>query len=255
MAVWLILLSCGYLLALCHGSLGAHSLLPIALLALAYSAVHYPRLRGLGHALFVSIALALALHLLPGFDNGRVIDAAMFSRGATAFTLYLNLDKPLAGFWLLLACPWLVFRRPGALPVLAGLLLGTTALVLTAGVLLGTLTWAVKWPEGAWLWVANNLLLVCIVEELLFRGYLQGGLSRVLQGRYGGDISALLAASALFGAAHLGAGWQWALLATAAGVGYGLAYRHAGLLGAVTCHFGVNLVHFGLFTYPMLAPQ
>ncbi|MGB9092022.1 MAG: CPBP family glutamic-type intramembrane protease, partial [Pseudomonas farsensis] len=55
------------------------------------------------------------------------------------------------------------------------------------------------------------------------------------------------------GLAHAGAGWQWVLLATLAGVGYGLAYRFGGLAAAIATHFGLNLLHFGLFTYPMLA--
>ena len=41
--------------------------------------------------------------------------------------------------------------------------------------------------------------------------------------------------------------------ASIAGVGYGLAYRFGGLGAAVATHFGLNLLHFGLFTYPMLA--
>ena len=44
---------------------------------------------------------------------------------------------------------------------------------------------------------------------------------------------------------------QGSLLAGIAGVGYGLAYRYGGLQAAVVTHFGLNLLHFGLFTYPM----
>ena len=43
------------------------------------------------------------------------------------------------------------------------------------------------------------------------------------------------------------------LLAGLAGVGYGLAYRFGGLAAAIATHFGLNLLHFALFTYPMLA--
>jgi uncharacterized protein len=41
-------------------------------------------------------------------------------------------------------------------------------------------------------------------------------------------------------------------LASLAGIGYGVAYRYGGLLAAVAAHFGLNLVHLGRFTYPML---
>ncbi len=37
-----------------------------------------------------------------------------------------------------------------------------------------------------------------------------------------------------------------------AGIGYGVAFRFGGLTAAVISHFGLNLVHFALFTYPML---
>ncbi|MDT4871696.1 CPBP intramembrane metalloprotease [compost metagenome] len=92
-----------------------------------------------------------------------------------------------------------------------------------------------------------------LVEESLFRGYIQGGLSRAFKHLPQGEHLALLLASLVFGLAHLGAGWQWVLLSGLAGIGYGLAYRFGGLGAAIATHFGLNLLHFGLFTYPMLA--
>ena len=97
--------------------------------------------------------------------------------------------------------------------------------------------------------MANNLLLVSLVEEALFRGYLQGGLQRLI-----GANPALAASALLFGLAHVGGGWAWVALATLAGAGYGLAWRHGGLPAALLAHFGLNLGHFALFTYPQLAP-
>ncbi|ONQ61640.1 CPBP family glutamic-type intramembrane protease, partial [Burkholderia cenocepacia] len=68
-----------------------------------------------------------------------------------------------------------------------------------------------------------------------------------------GPWVALAAGAVLFGAAHAAGGWQWIALGTVAGVGYGLAWRRGGLLAAALAHAGLNVVHFGLFTYPMLA--
>jgi membrane protease YdiL (CAAX protease family) len=126
-------------------------------------------------------------------------------------------------------------------------------LALGGALLLGVIAWAPKWPDAAWLWLLNNLLLVTLVEEALFRGYIQGGLSRYFKNLAQGENLALLLASLVFGLAHAGAGWQWVLLASLAGVGYGLAYRFGGLAAALATHFGLNVLHFGLFTYPMLA--
>ena len=136
--------------------------------------------RYLGHGLFLFMALALAMHWLPGFYNGRGIDPQRFTDDAVRFSMYLNQDKPLIGFWLLLVCPWIVGRRSLRLSVYATALGVTLSSVLALGgaLVLGVISWAPKWPDQAWLWVLNNLLLVTLVEEALFRGYIQGGLSR-----------------------------------------------------------------------------
>lgn len=253
----LALLVAGYGTALINGQLGVAALIPIALLAAAAWWAAPPRpawLRCIGHLLFVVLAIALLMHWLPGFHNWRVIDGVRTTPDAQPFTMYLNFDKPLVGFWLLLVLPWIRPRRSAraSLPAgLAGMLL-TAAVCLAAAAALGKVHWAPKWPDFAWLFLANNLLLVTLTEEALFRGYLQGGLERWLAPRWYGNALALALASVLFGLAHAAGGWQWMVLGTIAGCGYGLAYRHGGLQAAVLAHFGLNLLHFTLFTYPSL---
>ncbi|MCE0460034.1 CPBP family intramembrane glutamic endopeptidase [Pseudomonas uvaldensis] len=255
---YLALLSIGYCLALAYGQLAWTAAISVALLLFAGYAARQqltPVGRFLGHALFLIMALALALHWMPGFFNGRAIPAQRLTDDAVPFAMYFNQDKPLIGFWLLLACPWIVGRPTFRLSVYATALGLTLSAVLALGgaILLGMIQWAPKWPDHAWLWMLNNLLLVTVVEEALFRGYIQGGLSRRFSQLAHGDNLALLLASLLFGLVHVGAGWQWVLLSGLAGVGYGLAYRFGGLGAAIATHFGLNLLHFTLFTYPMLA--
>ncbi|MHC8387437.1 lysostaphin resistance A-like protein [Pseudomonas sp. MDT2-39-1] len=256
--IYLALLSLGYALALTYGQLGWLAGISVALLLVAGFAVRQQKLpiaRFLGHGLFIFLALALAMHWLPGFYNGRGIDPQRFTDDAVPFSMYLNQDKPLIGFWLLLVCPWIVGRRSLRLSAYATALALTLSTVLALGgaLVLGVISWAPKWPDQAGLWVLNNLLLVTLVEEALFRGYIQGGLSRQFKNLPYGENLALLLASLLFGLVHVGAGWQWVLLASLAGIGYGLAYRFGGLGAAIATHFGLNLLHFALFTYPMLA--
>jgi membrane protease YdiL (CAAX protease family) len=255
---YLTLLSAGYVLALTYGQISPQTSIAIILLLLAGFAVQQQRARYghyLGHALFIVLALTLSLHWWPGFHSARMIDQERFTENAVPFSMYLNLDKPLIGFWLLLICPWIIGSHSLAQALKAGALtLGLTAIVTLGGAwLLGIVEWSPKWPPQAWLWINNNLLLVTLVEEALFRGYLQGGLSQRFQNLPYGEHLALLIASLLFGLAHWGAGWEWVLLATLAGAGYGLAYRFGGLAAAIATHFGLNLLHFGLFTYPMMA--
>lgn len=255
--LFLALLSLGYGMALAYGHLGWFAGISVALLLIAAFAARQQKIqfgRCLGHGLFIFLALALALHWLPGFYNGRVIAPQRFTDDALPFSMYLNLDKPLIGFWLLLVCPWIVGQRSLRLSLYATALALTLSAVLALGgaLLLGVIAWAPKWPDQAWIWLLNNLLLVTLVEEALFRGYIQGSLNRCLKNLVHGENLALLLASLLFGLAHAGAGWQWVVLASLAGVGYGLAYRFGGLSAAIATHFGLNLLHFGLFTYPML---
>ncbi|MGY4489834.1 CPBP family intramembrane glutamic endopeptidase [Pseudomonas sp. TE3610] len=244
----LLLLTTGYALALCFGALDSDAIPVFALLTVVAFAAYQPRLKPLAHTLFILLALALAAHLLPGFDNALVIDRQVMSPDAPPFSMALNLDKPLIGFWLLLACPWTVPNTPWRQAAQATVvtLAATSAVVFGLALAVGAVAWQPKWPANGGLWLLNNLLLVCIVEELLFRGYLQQALQRYLPGAMAIAITALL-----FGATHLAGGWQWAVLATLAGIGYGLAFKRGGLWAAIACHLGLNLLHFSLFSYPL----
>lgn len=252
----LTLLIIGYSIALNHGDLSLPAAVFIGLLIMAGICVSQFSQRPVvwfGHGLFIVLAIALASHWLPGFFSSRVIAAERFSPNAAAFSMSLNLDKPLIGVWVLLACPWALpaIRARQVLKTTALTLLGTSALCMSVALLIGMLGWAPKWPPQSTIWLLNNLLLVTLTEELFFRAYLQGGLQQMCKKLPFGRTLALCGAATLFGLAHFGGGWQWILLAGLAGIGYGLAYRFGGLQAAVITHFGLNLVHFSLFTYPM----
>lgn len=256
---YLALLTLGYALALSYGQLDVNALITLGALIISGLATvqtrsHY--LRYAGHALFVLLALALALHWLPGFHNGPVISPTRLTPDAVPFSMFLNLDKPLIGFWLLLVCPWIAPRFSWRASVGATLMALTLVAITALGgaMLLGIIAWAPKWPAQGGIWLLNNLLLVTLVEEALFRGYIQGGLSRWFKHLPHGQTLALVIAAVLFGLVHAAAGWQWVLLATIAGCGYGLAYRFGGLGAAIATHFGLNVLHLMFFTYPMLTP-
>ncbi|MFY3132830.1 CPBP family intramembrane glutamic endopeptidase [Achromobacter ruhlandii] len=211
--------------------------------------------RAAGHALFLMLAVLLFLHWLPGYHNPLVIPRAALTPDAVPFAMYLNLDKPLVAFWVVLvAAPAMAGASARAtLTAALAACAGAIAACLGLALALGVVGWAPKWPDSGWLWLINNALLVTLAEEALFRGYVQERLTRAWRGRPWGATAALLVAALLFGLAHYAGGWQWMLLAGIAGVGYGLAYRHGGLAAAVLAHLGLNAAHYGLFTYPMRA--
>ncbi len=211
--------------------------------------------RATGHALFLILAVLLFLHWLPGYHNPLVIPRAALTPDAVPFAMYLNLDKPLVAFWVVLvAAPAMAGASARAtLTAALAACAGAIAACLGLALALGVVGWAPKWPDSGWLWLINNALLVTLAEEALFRGYVQERLTRAWRGRPWGATAALLVAALLFGLAHYAGGWQWMLLAGLAGVGYGMAYRHGGLTAAVLAHLGLNAAHYGLFTYPMRA--
>ncbi|TRX75793.1 CPBP family intramembrane glutamic endopeptidase [Pseudomonas mangiferae] len=194
----------------------------------------------------VIASVALAAHQVPGFLPLTLSDPLQVSPDAPAFVLRLSWDKLLVGTTLL--AWWLGARWPASSqPILAALVAAATLLAVPLAAMgLGLVGWQPKWPEAFGLWLALNLGVAVLAEELLFRGLLQGGLSRWL-----GPSPALLLTALLFGCAHLPFGLRFAAVATLAGLGYGLVYRLGGrLVWAMALHLAVNAAHFLLLTYP-----
>ncbi|WP_394294870.1 CPBP family intramembrane glutamic endopeptidase [Aeromonas rivipollensis] len=224
------------------------ALVSLAGLLLAWRTPGLPQpWRGVALTLVLLWAMALTLHLVPGFDNLKVLDRVQAGPASVPFTLYLNLDKPLIFFGLLLAWPALL--GPGGTMrwrPLALLILPLAALLITAWQL-GALKPDVGLPHWWWLFAFNNLVFTCVAEEALFRGLIQQGVASRSKPWLG-----LLVASLLFGTAHLAGGPLLVLFAALAGVCYGLAFQLSGRLSvAILLHFLFNFAHLALFTYPL----
>ncbi|MFA0449349.1 lysostaphin resistance A-like protein [Vibrio breoganii] len=200
-------------------------------------------------ALTVTIvwSLGMALHWLPGFVNLLVLDKVQTGPASIPFTMYLNLDKPLIFFVLVLAFPGLLGKAKSVeWQSLVKPLLVLTSL-LPIAVILGGLGVEVSLPNWWWLFVLNNLLLTCVAEEAIFRGFIQQEISEQL-----GWNTGLIIASILFGIAHLAGGWLLIGFATIAGACYGMTFYVTGRLwAAVLVHFMFNFMHLLFFTYPI----
>ncbi|MBS9403229.1 CPBP family intramembrane metalloprotease [Halomonas sp. TRM85114] len=195
----------------------------------------------------------LVLHAWPGYAGLALAEELVWKEGSLPTGLYFNHDKVLVA-WSLLG--WLpLFGRSlaprGAVPpwAMPPLVAGGLGLLMGLAVALGLIDWRPGVPAWFWAFAVANLLNTCLAEELLFRGVLQ----RDLMARRG-TVVVLLVTSVLFGIAHLAGGVAFVVVATGAGLLYGLIYLWTGrLVWSVLVHWGLSLTHLLLFTYPMSA--
>lgn len=259
--LWPLMLGAAVVLGFIAQRLALPALVPIVLLTGATRLLRNqstsPWLRGLVSALVILLSVGLGAHLLPGFNNLKVIDQARISADGIPFSLYLNFDKTLIGI-LILGHLHPLLHKPGdwlrmlkiALPRAVPLVLALAALALA----LRYVAFDPKIPDTLGIWASTNLLLVCPAEEAFFRGFIQRNLTHLLRDFRYGPILALALASLLFGIAHFGGGPSYVLFATLAGAGYGWIYaRTQSIEASILTHFLLNLFHFLVLTYPALA--
>jgi len=257
---WALLFAAAVIAGLFTGVLqwpGALSLVVLASLARWTRSVDNRWLKLLSILAVIVLALGLALHVLPGFKNPKVIDAVRFSADSAPFTLYANFDKGAVGLLLLaLMAPHfngLDNLRRVVKPALLAVLVTVTA-VFGMAVTIGYVHWDPKWPPQVWTFLSINLLFTCVAEEAFFRGVIQEQLTQALATHPRLIVLPTLVSSLLFGLAHAGGGLPLVALATLAGLGYSVVYAITRRVeAAILVHFAVNAVHFVGFSYPYIA--
>jgi membrane protease YdiL (CAAX protease family) len=229
------------------------------LAALAGGAAAAPRWRPALAVAAGVLALAMSLHLLPGFHAPVLLHDVRFTSDAAPFTLALGFDKAAAGLLLLAAfgarsASWRQLAGQG--PALALAAAATAAASIGVAMAAGYVRFAPKWPDAAPVFLVANLCFTCVAEEAFFRGMIQERLMRLADTRRQAAWRwiAVLVSAGVFGLAHAGGGATWMAVATVAGLGYAAIYaRTRTLEGPILVHFAVNAVHFLGFTYPRLA--
>ena len=218
-----------------------------------------PNIAGLKAVLGIGISAAgvlLYMHFLPGFSNWHLIHGIKVSAASTPYHFYLSADKIIPGIVLLamghamaVSSQWREIFVQSFIPIL--LLL---AVLIGLPTSIGYIKYDPKITEWLVVWLPINLLFVCIIEESLFRGFIQKELGEMFPFLKGKDLICLLIAAAVFGLTHLPAGLTMVGIATIAGLGYGYAYMKTQKIeAAIMVHFVINLIHFFFFTYPALA--
>ena len=257
--LWLILAASAGFIALISGQLT-----PLGLgLAALYLFIAYLFSRTTGAKkkwltlLLAALSLLLGAHLLPGFQNLKVLDAMAVSADGLPFTMYLNLDKTLVALGLLGWCIPRLSRRQEWRQLLQVLLSRSLLFLLLIFILAlasGKVHWDPKLPSYTLLWMLTNLLFVCTAEEAFFRGFLQQQLSLLWQNRALQKVLPLALASFFYGLSLFAGGPLYVAFVTLAGLGYGWVYQKTGCIEAsILLHFALNASHFLFFTYPSLS--
>jgi len=232
--------------------------LAIAMYLLRFSSIPfiYKLLLNLAVCLFF---LGFSMHLLPGFHNWKIMDATQLSKNAIPYTMYLNVEKPVYIFLFLYFYKRTAITHYNWTRILkwtAISLMVCITLLLVDNYIYRLVAWDPKIPSSSitTIWIIRMLLDTTLGEEIFFRGYLQKNFTHFFRfSKFAPWISCLLV-SILFGTLHLPAGTPMATMATLASIGYGTAYAKTNTIEAATLtHFGVNILHFLLFSYPMLA--
>lgn len=245
-------------MALLSGLITPIAILPIVLLGLVcyglQSKVHRFIPPVCVVLLFV-LGCVFMLHKAPGFNNPKLIDGVQLDLQSIAFTMYLNFDKAIMGLLLLIFLP-----RPGPSPDrleknrLLSIVLMIILVTCVGGMMAGVIDWSVKWPAFFGIWALSNLFITSVVEEAFFRGFIQYGLQKGLDKVNKPQIIAVILSAVLFGLIHAGAGLMFMLLAMLVGFGYGYVFYKTGKLRfAIAFHFGFNVLHLLLFSYPKLS--
>jgi membrane protease YdiL (CAAX protease family) len=259
--LWQVIFLLSLLAALVWQFIHPISLLPIIIFAvgcyLTYQKQTPPWLKISGGLLVTLLAIGLMAHIIPGFSNPKIISNLQLSKDAILYNQFLSFDKALVGLFILAFGHQLLFAKKAWFDMLTTTIPLSAIVVIVViflAVLIGYVQFDLKLTALFFLWALPNLFFSCIAEEAFFRGFVQKHLEESLKKYKYGSATGLLLASLLFGLAHYAGGMSYIILATIAGIGYGLVYRQSKSIEAsILTHFLVNVVHFIFFTYPVLA--
>lgn len=258
--VWILpfFIACGF--GWMSNRIEGYAIFPISVLAYALYFSAKPdahivgRIIGVVTAIFFSYGFGI--HLFPYFHNLNVVSAAYISRDGVPFTMDLNIDNMLVGLLILGLTQHLLYAKDEWILMCKQLipkaLILILALMLTA-MAAGYVHFDPKLPQCLPIWLITNLLFVSAAEESFFRGLIQKNLVLLFKNFVGGKFLAIILSALLFGLAHHSLGIIFSIWAFAAGVGYGWIYQQTNRIEAsILTHFSLNLIHFLLFTYPVV---
>jgi uncharacterized protein len=206
----------------------------------------------------IGVSLALAFHFLPGFNNWKVASNLCISPGAYPYSLWFNFDKPFIGLFALAFSIPLISSKTELFRVLKmSIPMSIVGILVMVAISLyfNLVKWDPKIPIIIFVWFFDNLIFVSIPEEAFFRGFIQRELYFWFGKTPVAGLGSIFVTSIFFTLLHLiwVANLSFLCFVFVASMIYGAIYQVTQSIEAsILCHFGLNLVHFLLFTYPAL---
>ncbi len=193
----------------------------------------------------------LQSHLFPWVNNVLVAKNILIGKKGIPWNLYVNHDKALVFFIIL----FVKYNQSKDYKInykycAAAMILGVMSIIFLS-LSAGFIRYDFKIDPILWPWALNNLLMVCVPEEIFFRLFLYEMFIKInILNKYGNWL-ALFVSSLLFGMFHYSGGIIYVLLAFCAGILYCLLYIYSGKIQiSMLGHFILNLIHFIFFSYP-----
>ena len=164
-------------------------------------------------------------HMFPNVNNILITQNIILGKTGIPLNLYVNHDKALISFIALLNIYFLPKKhiKKDYISILSIILFGIVFLIFLS-LLFDFIKYDFKINSILWLWGINNLLMVCVAEEVFFRLFLYNMLTKInIFGKYN-ILCSLVFSSLLFGLFHYAGGWLYILLSFLAGIMYCLLY-------------------------------
>jgi uncharacterized protein len=247
------------LIALTQGIIslaGAGSLLFFSIICYSYFNVQNLSVfvRLILFSLILIAAAGFAFHIMPGFYNILAIDRVSLSDLSTPFSMYLNFDKVMVAIILYsfsgLYSQEKSINKQDISQILISLIV-CISIIFILSYLFGYIKFDPKLPSILGIWVLNNLLFVCMAEEVIFRGFIQKKLKSLLMQKTNLSYLHIIITALIFGLVHFKGGVLYIILAAISGLIYGYIYDKTNKIScALIVHFGLNLAHLIFFTYP-----
>ncbi|MES0808206.1 CPBP family intramembrane glutamic endopeptidase [Roseibium sp. SCPC15] len=247
----------GLLAGLLHVSAAVSILLIGVLTFLVFGKAPNRQVRLVSTVLLLVTGHLVMIHALPGFDNLKVLSGVQVSPNGIPYSMYLNFDKAVLGFFLVLFAAEPLKSRSelnACVRAAATWFAPTAGLLILLAYLAGLVVFDPKIPSFLPVWIFSNLLITCVAEEAFFRRFVLAELGKHAGSERIRNAIALILSSLFFAYYHLNGGLLFAGFSLVAGLCYGAAYLRTNRVEvAILVHFLVNLTHILFFTYPFLA--